>query len=115
MNSTLTRLQSTLIDLQGNFTSLNLTLANLQSKYDVLESKYEELESDFSNLLGNYSALISQHNDLKTVLQNGLSETVNALYVLIGLIAVFMVTVIVLLARKSRTPAAGTTEKQITA
>jgi hypothetical protein len=40
---------------------------------------------------------------------------VNALYVLIGLIAVFMVTVIVLLARKSRTPAAGITEKQITA
>jgi hypothetical protein len=59
--------------------------------------------------------LISQHNDLKTVLQNGLNETVNALYVLIGLIAAFMVTVIVLLARKSKTPAAVTAEKQITA
>jgi len=115
MNSTLTRLQSTLIDLQGNYTLLNSTLASLQSEYDILESKYEELESDFSNLLGNYSALISQHNDLKTILQNGLSETVNALYVLIGLIAVFMVAVIVLLARKSRTPAADTTEKKITA
>jgi prefoldin subunit 5 len=115
MNSTLTRLQSILIDLQGNYTLLNSTLASLQSEYDILESKYEELESDFSNLLGNYSALISQHNDLKTVLQNGLSETVNVLYVLIGFIAAFMVAVIVLLARKSRTPAAGTTEKQITA
>jgi prefoldin subunit 5 len=115
LNSTLAGLQSMLDDLRGNFTSLNLTLANLQSKYDVLESKYEELESDFSNLLGNYSALISQHNDLKTVLQNGLSETVNALYVLIGFIAVFMVAVIVLLARKSRTPSVRTAEKQITA
>jgi len=115
MNSTLTRLQSILIDLQGNYTLLNSTLTRLQSDYDILESKYEELESDFSSLLGNYSALISQHNDLKAVLQNGLSETVNALYVLIGLIAVFMVAVMVLLARKSRTPAAGITEKQITA
>ena len=115
MNSTLTRLQSILIDLQGNYTLLNSTLASLQSEYDILESKYEELESDFSNLLGNYSALISQHNDLKTVLQNGLNETVNALYVLIGFIAVLTIVIIVLAARKSRTPSARATERQITA
>ena len=115
LNLNLTSLRSMLDDQQENITSLNLNLTALQTKYDNLESKYEELESDFSNLLGNYSALISQDNDLKTVLQNGLSETVNALYVMIGLIAVSMVAGIVLLARKSRTPSAGTTEKQITA
>jgi prefoldin subunit 5 len=115
LNSTLTRLQSILIDLQRNYTLLNSTFARLQSDYDSLESKYEELESDFSNLLGNYSALISQNNDLKTVLQNELSETVSALYVLIGLIAVLTVAVIILAARKSRTPSARTTERQITA
>jgi len=92
-----------------------LNLTALRTDYDILESKYEELESDFSNLLGNYSALLSQNNDLRTIVQNGLNETVNALYVLIGLTAVLMVAVIILLARKSRTPAAGTTEKQITA
>ena len=115
LNSSLTLLRSMLDDQQENITSLILNLTALRTDYDILESKYEELESDFSNLLGSYSALISQHNDLKTVLQNGLSETVNVLYVLIGLIAVSMIAVIVLLARKSRTPAAGTTEKQITA
>jgi hypothetical protein len=115
LNSSLTLLRSMLDDQQENITSLILNLTALRTDYDILESKYEELESDFSNLLSNYSALISQHNDLKTVLQNGLNETVNALYVLIGLIAVFMVAVIVLLARKSRTPAAGITEKPIAA
>jgi hypothetical protein len=115
MNSTLKRLQSILIDLQENYALLNSTFANLQSDYDTLESKYERLESDFSNLLGNYSALISQRDDLRVIVQNGLSETVNGLYVLIGFIAVFMVAVIALLARKSRTPTAGTTERQVTA
>ncbi|HUW47586.1 MAG TPA: hypothetical protein VMW36_02445 [Patescibacteria group bacterium] len=115
LNSNLTSLLSMLDDQQENITSLILNLTALQTEYDNLESKYEELESDFSNLLGNYSALISQHNDLKTVLQNGLSETVSALYVMIGLIAVLIVAVIILAVRKSRTPSARTTERQITA
>lgn len=114
LNSSLTLLRSMLDDQQENITSLILNLTALRTDYDILESKYEELESDFSNLLGNYSALISQHNDLKTVLQNGLSETVNALYVLIGFIAVLTIAIIVLAARKSRTPSARATERQIT-
>jgi len=115
LNSSLTLLRSMLEDQQENITSLILNLTALRTDYDILESKYEELESDFSNLLGNYSALISQHNDLKTVLQNGLNETVNALYVLIGFIAVLTIVIIVLAARKSRTPSARATERQITA
>ena len=115
LNSSLTLLRSMLDDQQENMTSLILNLTALRTDYDILEYKYEELESDFSNLLGNYSALISQHNDLKTVLQNGLNETVNALYVLIGFIAVLTIVIIVLAARKSRTPSARATERQITA
>jgi len=122
LNSTYYALKSSFESLQDAYDSLlrdydalNSSFTDLLSKYGLLESEYEGLASNFSNLLGNYSALISQHNDLNTVLQNGLNETVNALYVLIGLIAVFTVAVIVLLARKSRTPSAGTTEKQITA
>lgn len=111
LNSSFASLLDAYDSLLRDYDALNSSLTDLQSKYGLLESKYEGLVSNFSNLLGNYSALLSQHNDLRIIVQNGLSETVNALYVLIGLIAVFMVAVIVLLARKSRTPAAGTTEK----
>jgi hypothetical protein len=115
LNSSFVSLQDAYDSLLRDYEALNSSLTDLQSKYGLLESEYEGLVSNFSSLLGDHNALLSQHNDLRAIVQNGLSETVNALYVLIGLIAVFIVALIVLLARKFRTPAAGTTGKQITA
>jgi hypothetical protein len=115
LNSSFASLQNEYDSLLHNYDILNASLTNLQSNYTLLESKYDELLLKFNNLLANYSTLLSQNNDLKTIVQNGLNETLNALYVLIGLTATLVVVMIAILARKTRTPRVAFTERQVTA
>jgi acyl carrier protein phosphodiesterase len=114
LNSNLTNLQRMYDNSQTNYTLLKSNLTDLQEHYDNLEHEYETLQLNFTSLLSDYSALVVQQNDLKTTVQNALNETVNTLYVLIGVIVVLIIAVIILVATKSRTPSPRPKETQIT-